>query len=83
MTDAAALAVPTPVSMPEHSVPIQAHMVVSGGHGKHQIEMFALDPKLKFSRCVAGIFAALKHGDHHDFDGDRLARLCVEQRSEK
>jgi hypothetical protein len=36
--------------------------------------MLTFHPELKFARSVAGVFAALEHGDHDDFDSNRSSR---------
>ena len=51
----------------ENSVAIHAHVMISGGHGNHAIQMLAFDPQLIFAGSVAGVLAAFEHGDDDDF----------------
>ena len=46
----------------------------AGGQRKNLVEMLTFHPELKFARSVAGVFAALEHGDHDDFDSNRSSR---------
>ena len=75
ITDAAALRSADTRQHAEDSVAIHAHVVISGGHIEHAIEMLALHPQLIFAGSVAGVFAALKHGDDDDLDRDRRRGL--------
>jgi len=71
MTEAAALAVPTPGDHAEDSVLIQTQVVITGGQRKDLVEMLTFHPELKFARSVARVLTALKHGHHDDFDSNR------------
>ena len=49
-------------------------VMIAGGQRNDLVQMFAFHPELEFAGCVAGVFAALEHGDHYDFDLDRSRR---------
>ena len=58
----------------EHSVFVKPDVMITGGHRNDLVEMFAFYPELEFAGRVTGIFAALEHGDDHDFNWDRSRR---------
>jgi len=44
--------------------------MIGGGEGIDLVKMVALNPVLKLTRFVAGVFADFKHGDNDNFYGD-------------
>lgn len=55
------------------------YVVRAGRQRTNLVQMLAFHPKLKFAGSVAGVFAALEHGDD-DFDAHRPSRrrgLCT------
>jgi hypothetical protein len=48
-------------------------VVIAGGERNDLIEVLAFDPELVFAGRVAGVRAALEHGDDYYFDRDWLA----------
>ena len=78
MTEAAALAVPTPVSRPRTPVfAVEAEVVVALREGQDRVEVLALDPVLVLAGGVAGVGAGLEHVDDDDLDLDGLRRQRV------
>ena len=58
----------------ENTILVEAQVMIAGGQRQNLIEMFAVDPELEFAGRVAGIFAALEHGDDDNFYLDGLWR---------
>ena len=76
MTEAAAFAVPIPVHSREHAVRVHPQIAPAVRKRVHPVESFALHPVLQLARLIAGVGAALEHGDHHDFHFHRRLRRC-------
>jgi hypothetical protein len=48
--------------------------MVARSEWKNLIEMLALHPQLEFAGGVSDVFAAFKHRDHDDLNGDWIRR---------
>src|SRR5258707_9647423 len=60
----------------EDAIFVEADVMVAGRERKDLVEVLALDPQLVFAGCVAGVFAAFEHGDHHDLDSEWFGFSC-------
>ncbi len=55
----------------EHAVLVHPEIAPALGKRDHAVEALSLDPVLELAGLVAGIGAALEHGDDDDLDLDR------------